>query len=108
MHSHLKVVLLSGYPLRMNTYSVVKSAGNASVALNASTYTPLDTQAASRIHVTNTAANSVALLVKQDDSAAAITVPAATTMTFNGINNASQISVLAASGTPTLSYRWEH
>ena len=29
-------------------------------------------------------------------------------MTFNGIRDASQLSVLAASGTPTLSYRWEH
>jgi hypothetical protein len=92
----------------MNTYAVVKSAGNASVALNAATYTPLTAQAASRVHVTNTTASSVALQVKQDDSADAITVPAATSMTFNGINNASQISVLAASGTPTLSYRWEH
>ena len=92
----------------MNTYAVVKSAGNASVALNASTYTALSSQLASRVHITNTAIGAVALEVKQDATAAAITVPAGSSMTFNGINNASQLSVLAASGTPTLSFRWEH
>ena len=92
----------------MNTYAVVKSAGISSVALNGSTYTPLPAQVATRVFISNTATGSVAVQVKQDASAAYITVPAATSMTFNGIRDASQLSVLAASGTPTLSYRWEH
>ena len=92
----------------MNTYAVVKSAGISSVALNASTYTPLNAQPVSRVHLNNTAASAVALQVKQDASTAFITVPAATSMTFNGVRDASQLSVLAATGTPTLSYRWEH
>ena len=92
----------------MNTFAVVKSAGNASVALNASTYTPLNAQACSRVHINNTATGAVAVLVQQGGSGASITVPAATSMSFNGIKDASQLGVLAASGTPTLSYRWEH
>jgi hypothetical protein len=92
----------------MNTLAIVRAAGNASMALNASTYTALTAQPAFRVHVTNTATGAVAIQVKQDAGAAAITVPAATTMTFNGLRDASQLSVLAASGTPTLSYRWEH
>jgi P pilus assembly chaperone PapD len=92
----------------MNTLAIVRAAGNASVALNASTYTALNAQPAFRVHVTNTATESVAVQVKQDAGSAAITVPAATTMTFSGLRDASQLSVLAAIGTPTLSYRWEH
>lgn len=92
----------------MNTYATVKSAGNAALALNAATYTALTAQIATRVHITNTATGSVALQVKQDAGSAAITVPAGTSMTFNGVRDASQISVIAASGTPTLSYRWEH
>jgi hypothetical protein len=92
----------------MNTYATVKSAGNAAVTLNASTYTALTAQVATRVHITNTASGAVAVQVKQDAGSAAITVPAAITMTFTGLRDASQLSVLAASGTPTLSYRWEH
>ncbi len=91
----------------MNTLAIVRAAGNASVALNSATYTALSAQPALRVHITNTATGAVAVQVKQDAGAAAITVPSAATMTFNGLRDASQLSVLAASGTPTLSYRWE-
>ena len=92
----------------MNTLAIVRAAGNSSVALNNATYTSLNAQPAFRVHITNTATGAVAVQVKQDAGAAAVTVPAATSMTFSGLRDASQLSVLAATGTPTLVYRWEH
>lgn len=78
------------------------------MAANASTATPLNSQLATRVIISNAAASAVALTVSQDGGSDVITIPAAGSFQFDGIRNAVQLSVKAASGTPTVSYRWLH
>jgi hypothetical protein len=92
----------------MNTHATFKSSGISSVAANASTATPLNSQLATRVIISNTATGAVAITVSQDGGSDVITIPAAGSFQFDGIRNAVQLSVKAASGTPTVSYRWLH
>jgi hypothetical protein len=92
----------------MNTHATFKSSGISSVAANASTSTPLNSQLATRVIINNTASGSVAITVSQDGGSDVITIPAAGMFQFDGLRNATQLSVKAASGTPTVSYRWLH
>jgi len=92
----------------MNTHATFKSSGISSVAANASTSTPLNSQLATRVIISNTASGAVAITVSQDSGSDVITIPAAGSFQFDGICNAVQLSVKAASGTPTVSYRWLH
>jgi len=92
----------------MNVYSQMKSSGIGSVVTNASTPTALAAQIATRVIVSNTATGAVPVTVTQSGSSAGITIPANAVFTFNGIRDASVLSVQASSGTPTVSYRWEH
>ena len=86
----------------MNVYSSVRSAGNDAITLVANTYTALNSQEATRVHLNNTGPGSVAIRVRQGGSGPGITVPTATSMTFNGLRNASQLSVEPVTS-PTLS-----
>jgi len=92
----------------MNTHATFKSSGISSVAANASTSTPLNSQLATRVIISNTASGAVAITVSQDSGSDVITIPAAESFQFDGIRNAVQLSVKAAYGTPTVSYRWLH
>jgi len=92
----------------MNVYSQMKSSGIGSVVTNASTPTALSAQVSTRVIVCNTAASAVAVTVYQAGSSAGITIQPNATFTFNGIRDASVLSIQASTGTPTVSYRWEH
>ena len=86
----------------------MKSGGIGSVTTNASTYTSLAAQIASKVIVQNTATGAVAITVQQDGAGAVLPIAAGANFTFLGLSNASQIAILAASGTPAVAYRWEH
>ena len=92
----------------MNIFSCARSSGNGSQAITSSGYTFLPKQTVSRVIIVNNASGAVAVSVQQDAAVAAIIVPAGQSFTFNGLQDASQLGLQAASGTPTITYRWEH
>jgi hypothetical protein len=86
----------------MNVYSSVRGAGNDAVFLVANTSTTLNSQEATRVYLNNTGPNAVAIRVRQGGTGPGITVPANTAVTFNGLRNASQLSVQPVTS-PTVS-----
>ena len=91
-----------------NVYTRRKSGGIGSITTNSSTYSPLAAQIASRVIIQNAATGSVALTVQQDGAGSVLPIPAGGSFTLEGLSNASQIAILATTGTPAVAYRWEH
>lgn len=87
------------------------SGGNGSVqtAATGTNYTALSSQAVARVHVVNTSGTDIE--VRQDGAGVALPVANGTGFTFNGISNASQLSIrrVDTSNTQvTVYYRWEN